>query len=305
LAISLGENLLGSISLISNLGVYVEVDFGDGQIEVVAAVRDVLTGLLQVNLFHNYASLGVYPVRLLASCNCGGQNTTDSALVNVTVTGSCGTFTAPTGPISEGDNLKIIFTPSINLLGIQLTASVRLSLNGLLTNEQEISAFAGVQIFGQRFGRCGSGSASIVVTALVDGVADPTVCMQTFNAPVIVQGNAPRVWVKPLGLLSIGTSLVVTGGFSDAGFDNEFAIDVYLNSLKVNCQCHIVKLSDTDYAFSCPIRQYLLLGVADVRVIVHETAIGGKSGAATTSGLVLGLGNLLNDLGLGDLGLNL
>jgi len=304
LAISLGDNHLGSISLISNLGVYVEVDFGDGHIEVVVAVRNVLSGLLQIDLFHTYASLGVYPVRLLATCNCGGQNLTDTVNVNVTVTGSCGTFTAPSGPIAEGETFKAIFVPSANFTGMSFTATANFSLNGNLTSNQEIGSFSGVQIFGEQYGQSGSAAASIVVTAMTNGVADPTVCMQTFTSSFVVQGSAPKVFIKPLGLLSIGTSLVITGGFSDAGFDNQFAIDVYLTAIKVNCQCQIVTFSTTDYAFSFPIRQYLLLGVANVRVIVRETAIGGQSGVATTSGLVVGLGNLLNDLGLGDLGLN-
>jgi hypothetical protein len=304
LAVRLGDNLLGTITLISNLGVFVEVDFGDGNIEVVLAVRNVLTGLLHINLFHNYASVGNYHVSLKATCECGGQNMTDIANLSVTVAGSCGTISAPSGPIAEGESFKMVFVPSNALSNVQFTASANFTLNGDVVSVQDQASFEGVNIFAYKYGNGGSASVSVVVTALTNGVADPNVCIQTYTAPFVVQGVAPIVWCKPLGLLTIGSALTISGGFRDPGFGQQFEIAVFLNSIKVNCDCRIVKVTNTDYAYACPIRQYLLLGVANIRVVVHEKTIGGLSGSAYTSGLVLGLSNLLNNLGL-NLGLNI
>jgi len=216
--------------------------------------------------------------------------------MTVTVSGACGTISAVSGSIPEGSNFAITFVPSASLLGTTgFTATANYSLGGNQIANNTVN-FNGSQVFNYAFGQTGSGAVSLAITAYSNGTANSSVCFQTFNEPITITGVAPTVCVTPLPLLSLGDSILVTGGFSSPASSQTFTATLYVNSCPSNQACTIAQVSSTQYTFSCAAQQFMLIGSVQVTVVVTEGGAGGLSGSASTSGLVVGLGNLLPGL---------
>jgi len=288
-SVNLGTNFLGTFFLVANLNASVDVDFGDGSIETYVAVRDHVTGLLSISLFHNYQNTGCFNVSMNATSAVAEQQSSSALDIQVSVvTKSCGQIVFPQGQITEGNVMQVVFIPDIDLsLQANFTASSSYYCNNVLLSADAKVDILGISLLANVIARAGNAYLSVDVNASVNGALSPSICSQASVVPIVIINLAPVVQLTPISIVLLSNTFSVTGTFTDAS-NTDYNLTMTVNGFLSANTCNVVKVNNNGmYAFNCGFVDSCLLGLFNIAVYAQETGPNGMTGTASQLVLVI------------------